>query len=115
LEELRARITKLESEHRLREVLPLLRESAELTRQEVGEDSANYVAALNELGSLLRTLKELDGSEKEFRKAAQIEAATRGRESADYATCINNLAGTYRLKGDYQQAESLFLEALKIY
>jgi hypothetical protein len=64
----------LQAEHRLRETLPLLRESVELTRSEEGAESSEYVAALNELGSLLRTLKELDESEAVFRKSAQIEA-----------------------------------------
>ncbi len=110
----KAEIATLEAEHRLREVLPLLRENAELTREEEGADSSAYVAALNELGSLLRTLKQLDESEAVFRKAAEIELRNRGR-SADYATCINNLAGTYRLQADHETAIALFGEAIEIY
>ena len=74
LNEIQAEIARLQGEHRLREVEPLLRESVELVRKEKGDDSREYVAALNELGSLLRALKELDESEAEFLKAAEIEA-----------------------------------------
>jgi tetratricopeptide (TPR) repeat protein len=114
LEAIRTEISALEAEHRVREVLPLLAEAAELTEEEQGADSAAYVAALNDVGSVLRTLKRLDESEATFRKAAEIELRARGRE-ADYATCINNLAGTYRLKGDYETAVALFEEAIEIY
>jgi tetratricopeptide (TPR) repeat protein len=114
LDDVRTEIAGLETEHKLREIAPLLREAVELTRDESGAESREYVAVLNELGSLSRTLKELDDSELRFREAARIEARVRGR-TADYATCINNLAGTYRLKGDYDTAQSLFEEALEIY
>jgi tetratricopeptide (TPR) repeat protein len=114
LEALRAEISVLEAEHRVREVLPLLVEAAELTGEEQGADSAAYVAALNDAGSVLRTLKRLDESEATFRRAAEIELRSRGR-GADYATCINNLSGTYRLKGDYETAVVLFEEAIEIY
>lgn len=114
LEAVLAEIAGLEAAHKLREIVPLLREAVELTREEAGAESREYVAVLNEFGSLLRTLKDLDGSEKSFRKAAGIEERVRGA-SADYATCINNLAGTYRLKGDYETAVEFFQEALGIY
>ena len=104
----------MQAEHRLWDVLPLLRERVALTRTEEGEESSASVAALNDLGSLLRTLKQLDESEARFRKAAELELGARGR-SADYATCINNLAGTYRLMGDFETAEALFKDALEIY
>jgi tetratricopeptide (TPR) repeat protein len=111
---LRNEIAALEAEHRLRDIAAPLREVVDLTGAEAGAESREYVAALNELGSLLRTLRELDESEARFRQAADIELRVRGR-SADYATCINNLAGTYRLKGDHEAAEALFEEALAIY
>ena len=114
LDAVRTEIADLEVEHRLREIVPLLREAVELTRAEEGAESREYVAVLNELGSLLRTLKQLDESEARFQEAAGIEARVRGR-TADYATCINNLAGTHRIKGDYDTAQSLFKEALEIY
>jgi tetratricopeptide (TPR) repeat protein len=111
---LREEIATLEAQHRLREILPLLGEVVDVTGEEEGPESRPYVAALNELGSLQRTLKDLDASEASFREAAGIESRVRG-DSADYATCINNLAGTYRLKGDHETAEALFREALEIY
>ena len=115
LEEIRQQIAGLQAEQRLRDILPLLRESVELTREEAGEDSSAYVAALNELGSLCRTLRELEASEEAFVRAAEIEARVRGIDNPDYATCINNLAGTYRLKHDYETAVSLFKQSIEIY
>jgi tetratricopeptide (TPR) repeat protein len=115
LEEIRGEISDLQARQRLREVVPLLRRVFELTRMERGSESSAYVAALNELGSLYRTLKELENSEAEFVRAAETEAGIRGKENADYATCINNLAGTYRLKGEHAKAELLFKEAIQIY
>jgi tetratricopeptide (TPR) repeat protein len=114
LDRVRAQISALEAEQRLRELAPVLREAAALAAFEEGPESSAYVAALNEQGSLLRTLKELDESEAVFRKAAEIELRARGK-TADYATCINNLAGTYRLLGDFQTAEHLFMDAMEIY
>jgi hypothetical protein len=63
LSELSAEIAALQAEHRLRDVLPLLRESVELAGLEAGAESSAYVAALNDLGSLFRTLKQLEESE----------------------------------------------------
>jgi tetratricopeptide (TPR) repeat protein len=114
LDTLRAEIAALEAAQRLRDLPPLLRAAAELTAAEEGEESSAHVAALNELGSLLRTLKELDESDAVFRRGAGLELEARGR-TADYATCINNLAGTLRLKGSRETAEELFREALEIY
>ena len=115
LDGLLSQIAALEAEGSLREMVPLLYQKAELVRVEHGSDSSAYVAALNETGGLLRALKDLDSSEREFVKAAEIEALARGTDNPDYATCINNLAGTYRLKGEFEQAERLFEEAIDIY
>jgi tetratricopeptide (TPR) repeat protein len=116
LDDLKARIAALEEQKRLPDIVPLQREYAELTGEECGTESALYVAALNELGSLLRALKQLDESEEAFLKAAGIEGRVRGTAgNADYATCINNLAGTYRLMGEFEKAEALFGESMDIY
>ena len=116
LDDLKARIAALEEQKRLPDIVPLQRELADATGEELGTESALYVAALNELGSLLRSLKQLDESEEAFLKAAGIEGRVRGTEAnADYATCINNLAGTYRLMGQFEKAEALFRESMDIY
>ena len=99
----------------MREVEPLLREYVELVREESGGDSREYVAALNELGSLLRALKAARRLGRGLPPGREDRGGARGTDNADYATTINNLAGTYRLRGDFEKAEALFREAMGIY
>lgn len=97
------------------DTLPDMERAAERTRRESGENSQAYVAILNDLGGLYRTLGHYDRSEAAFAKAAEIQSRTTGKNTPDYATTITNLAGTYRMKGRFDAAEHLFFEAMDVF
>ena len=100
----------------MREVEPLLRESVELVREEEGDDSREYVAALNELGSLLRALKQLDESEAAFVKAAEIEAAGARHRGQRRLRHLHQQPGRHLPpQGRVRKAEALFRESMEIY
>ncbi len=95
------------------EAEPLVRKSKDLAEAAGGRGSEGVAIALNTLGSLHAALKDLEGAEREFRKALAVQK-TAGRRNENTATLLHNLATTRFDRGFPQEAEELYLESLRL-
>ncbi len=69
----------------------------------------------NEMGSFYRGTSRYQESLVAFQKSQELILELKGRNTAEYAASVNNMAGTCRLMGAFEQAVSLFQEALNIH
>lgn len=115
LEEIRQEIDRLNRQSRYAELLPLVEQATIWTRQEYGEYSAEYAAALNELGGVYRAIGNYPQSLAAFTRALETAGLVFGVIDPNYATTVNNLAGLYRLMGELDKAEQFFRKAIAIY
>lgn len=81
---------------------------------EFGEDSAEYVVALNDHAIALHELGQYSRAEPLYRQALAIDEKTLGTEHPDYAVHFNNLASLLRATGRPAEAEPLYRQALAI-
>ena len=93
----------------------VLRELAEQSAREHGEESPLHASMLSELGGYLRGAGRFRESEDCFLRAVDILRSAVGEDHPDYATALNNLAGTRRVMGKTEQAREDFLRCLDIY
>jgi tetratricopeptide (TPR) repeat protein len=81
---------------------------------DVGADSPEYAAILNELAGFMRGVSRFDEAEETFRHALSILQVKGAERSPQYATMLLNLAGLYRLTGRTGEAIELFSEAQRL-
>ncbi len=81
--------------------------------KEFPEEQRIVSSMYNELGSFYRHHGMFEKGEEAFLKATTIWGPL--EKDIDYATIINNQAGNYRLMGKYNEAVSLFQEAIELY
>jgi tetratricopeptide (TPR) repeat protein len=96
------------------ELLPLVAERLQITRELYG-DSMEYAAALNDLGGIYRDIGVYDESERLFLEGNELLATIRSKHDPNYATSLLNTAGLYRLMKRFKDAERLFVQAIAIY
>ena len=84
----------------------------ETAAQENPDDGRMIGALYNELGAFYKHRGILEKAEEAFLKAKD---ASESLQDANYATIINNLAGNYRLRENFDEAISLFEQAIEIY
>jgi tetratricopeptide (TPR) repeat protein len=94
-------------------VEPLIRAHLRHIADTAGDNSPEYAAVLNELGSFLRGVSRYDESEQAFKRGLDILMAQDGYTS-QYAVMLMNFAGLYRLTGRADEAVKLFIEAKRL-
>ena len=115
LEELNAQIDVWDKAGDYTELLPLITECLELTGVKYGTRSAEYAAALNDLGGVYRDIGLYADSERLFLDGNEILAELYGDNDPNYATSLLNTAGLYRLMKRYKEAERFFVDVISIY
>ncbi|QQS30005.1 MAG: tetratricopeptide repeat protein [Sphingobacteriales bacterium] len=93
---------------------PLLLKLSELIREELGEESSEHAATINNLALLCSNNGNYEQSELLNKQALEIMEKVLGEEHPDYATSLNNLALLYQNMGKYEQSEPLNKQALEI-
>lgn len=83
--------------------------------EEFGEESREYAALLNELGSVSRVAQRYPDAADYFRQAMAVLQAVLGKEHPEYGTAVMNLAGILRVQGQLAESLALFQEALAVF
>ena len=90
-----------------------LTEQCETARKEHPEEPKLISSLYNELGSFYRHRGMLEKGKEAFLQAKALWEPL--EKDANYATIINNMAGNYRMMGSFDEAVSLFQEAIEVY
>lgn len=77
-------------------------------------DAVALIASLNNLGSVLGALGELDGARQHLERAVEVAEAAFGPHHADVGTCLNNLGSVLQDQGDLEGARANYERALAI-
>jgi hypothetical protein len=93
----------------------LLREGLEGCRATLGDEHANTLASITNLGNLLRNKGDMVAAEPLLREAVETSRVTLGFRHYATLGAINNLAGMHHEQGDQVTAEGLYREALSGY
>ncbi len=105
-----------QSQGRLDEAEPLLREAVEVCRAGLSPDDPHIASSLDKLGSLFHKQGRLDEAEPLLREALGIARAASPRIGGSLiASALRNLAALYRDQGHFELAEVLFGEVQEIY
>ncbi len=79
-----------------------------------GENRPEVAIDINNLGSVLQDLGDLNGARECFERALKIDEATFGPNHPDVARDVNNLGAVLQALGDLNGARQCFERALKI-
>lgn len=90
-----------------------LHRAAKIVKDAYGENS-DYAHRLNNLASLYMMSGDYIESERNFRKALNIQKKELGEEHIDVVTTMNNLAGLMSRKDDYNEAIKIYVDTLNI-
>jgi CHAT domain-containing protein len=96
--------------------LTLYQEAATITKQTLGEGNFQYAWCLNCIGSMYYGMAEYEKSIPYTEQSLEIERklCAEGHCSGDIPVNLHNLATTYQRMGKYEQALSLFQQAVSI-
>ncbi|MDV2998264.1 MAG: Photosystem I assembly protein Ycf3 [Chroococcidiopsis sp. SAG 2025] len=98
-----------------KEACTLAKQSRDLVRQHLGKNHPYYASSLNNLAALYQSTGRLQEAERIFQELQTIQSqAPKEEEPTDYIIRLNNQAEHCRVKGDYDEAEKLFLQALEV-
>jgi tetratricopeptide (TPR) repeat protein len=101
------------NERDLNEAIPLMQSAVAMQRTLWGaEPYPEYAYALNDLGLLLKSKGDYNGSEKLLRESMAMYRRLLGDKHKEIATSLQNLALVLQLKGDLEGANVTFRQAL---
>ena len=87
-----------------------------MIRQNIlGEEHPSTATSINNLATLLRSIKRYKEAEPLYRKALEINKNVYGEEHPTTAGSFNNLAALLKTTGNYNEAEPLYRKSLEIY
>jgi CHAT domain-containing protein/tetratricopeptide (TPR) repeat protein len=115
LARLREDVSRLYSQGRYTEALPIAERYVALARQKHGDAHAEFASALGWQASVFRGLGRAAEAEALNRRSVAVAEEALGPEHPDVATWLNNLAGTYEDQGRYAEAEPLYKRSLAIW
>lgn len=117
--DLNQRIIQMVRAGRAKEVRSLAEQLLELHRRLLGEEHPDTATSMDNLGALLKSLREYEAAEKHHARAREIRKAVLGEHHPTYATSLNNLADLYLSTGrvkeslvHYRQAKDLKREVI---
>lgn len=109
LKELEERIKRLEAEGDVIGQVALLKEAAELSREQYGVGSDRHIEFQSEYGGLLKYIGKPEEAVKQLLEVKEL--LERKGDRSNYITSLVNLAGAYRFTGEIEKSEALYLEA----
>ncbi len=80
-----------------------------------GDRHSDYAKVLNALGALYVDMQRYDEAVSCLEQCSRISLDTYGRQHPDYANYQSNIASVLNLYGQWEKAEQILLEVLKIY
>ena len=104
----------LEKRGAYEEATQLLRSAAEISAQNEGTDSPDYLVAMHNLATAEGTLGNLSEAETTERKVLEIRQRVSGKEHPDTTYSLNNLGSILLERGDWPAAEPYLKESLEI-
>jgi tetratricopeptide (TPR) repeat protein len=113
-ERLNLKVMKFYEEGRFREATEAARQLLDIQREKLGEEHADYAAALSNLALLLQRQGDIEGAEPLLRKVLATRKQALGESHPDYATSLNNLGELLFLREDLDGAEPLLHQALAV-
>ena len=111
---LNARGLELYQAGRYAEAEPLLLQTLEIVREQLGDRHPSVATSLNNLAVLYETQGRYGEAEPLYQQALEISREQLGDRHPHVATSLNNLAVLYYAQGRYEEAEPLYQQALEI-
>ncbi len=90
-----------------------LREALGL-RDQLGDESPNFVVNLNNLASILLDRGAYDEAERLYRRGLEIRERLLGRDDPQVSSSLRSLGALLHARGDFEAAEPMLREALAI-
>lgn len=115
LQELFNRLDAIQGEGGALERAALVEEALDAIGKEYGQESREYAAALNELGTCYRAATNYEQAGAHFKEAIAVLERTLGTGSPDYAMALMNYAGVVRLLGRLDESLELFEQAKRLF
>lgn len=97
------------------QALPHAEQMPELISRVIGNDSAEYVFALNNLGHVYLALEDFESAAATFSTGIPVTVNAVGRQHPAYLNLVVGLAASKRGKGDLPEAMALAREACNLY
>src|SRR5262245_38605100 len=107
-----AQVSRLSSQSKYGEAIPLAERYVALARQKHGEDHAEYATAISWLASVYEAQGRYAEAEPLYKHSLAVREKALGAEHPSVATVLNTLAELYARQGRYAEAEPLFNRSL---
>jgi len=112
---LRGQVSRLHSQGKYAEAVPLAERYVALARQTHGEEHTEFVTAIRWLAELYGAQGRYAEAEPLVKRALAITEKALGPDHTDVGTSLNNLAALYHRQGRYTEAEPLFKRTVAIF
>ena len=114
LASLRAQVSQLYSQGKYAEAVPIAEQYVALARQKLGDNHAEYAAAISWLANVYQAQGRYAEAEPLHKRSLAIVENAVGPDHSYAAAVLNNLAELYYAQGRYPEAEPLYKRALAI-
>jgi tetratricopeptide (TPR) repeat protein len=104
-----------DSQGRYNDAEPLLLQSLDIRKRQLGNDHPHVAQSLNNLAQLYYSQGQYNDAEPLYLQSLDIKKRQLGNDYPDVATSLNNLALLYESQRKYLEAENLAQQALVIY
>ncbi len=94
---------------------PLLIESKDLTKRNVGENDSSYSFNLNNLAALYHSMGQYQKAEPLYIQAMEVRKKVYGLHHERYGYSLNNLGALYQEMGQFEKAGPYFMQAKEIW
>ena len=111
---LRRQVSRLHSQGKYAEAIPVAERYVSLARQRHGEEHTEFATAISWLAIVYQAQGRYGEAEPLYQRALALYEKALGRDHPDVGTSLNNLAGLYRAPGRYGVAEPRFQRALAL-
>ena len=112
---LRGQVSRLHSQGKSAEAIPLAERYVALASQKHGEEHTEFATANAWLAFVYQAQGRYAEAEPLYKRSLAITEKALGPDHPDVGTALNNLAVLYRDQGRYAEAEPLYKRSLAIY
>ncbi len=107
--------TSLQKEGNILKEVEVLKEISNLSLENFGEESDEYLKSLNELGGTLKYIGKYQEAEQNLNLALEIMKNKYGENNLAYATTFLNLIEVYRFAGKLENLKEMYEKVIEIY
>lgn len=86
----------------------------DLSKKKLGTDHPHTLIALNNLGSICKSMNDVGGAKKHLELCLPVMKRNFGEEHPETLICMNNLAAVYSASGDFKKAIKLYSECVNM-